>query len=191
MPDVSSSEKSPEEKRLIERSQAGDMNAFRTLVERHQRYAYALAFRIVCNESDARDIVQESFIRVWRSLKAFDLDKKFTTWLYRIVVNLACDCMRAEKRKRRLFLVTGEEECFARENGLSDETVCNRDLVEHIRRLADGLPPRQRLVFVLRDLQDMTMEEVAETLHMSMASVKTNLCYARKQIRKRLGTIMD
>jgi RNA polymerase sigma-70 factor (ECF subfamily) len=177
---------------IITRSKAGDSKAFRQLVERHQQYAYALAFRIVCDDDDAEDVVQESFIRVWKNIGSFDPGMKFTTWFYRIVVNLAYDCMRAESRKNRLFSGSadlGEAQSEDGDRSLEQE-ISNRDLAMKIKHLAEGLPPKQRLVFVLRDLQDMTMDEISGILDMSMASVKTNLCYARKHLRthlKRMG----
>jgi RNA polymerase sigma-70 factor, ECF subfamily len=169
---------------LITRSREGDVRAFRRLVESHQHYAFSLAFRIVCDTEDARDIAQEAFIRVWRNLRTFNPEVKFTTWLYRIVVNLSLDRLKGERRKKR-FLVPaskGLDSAFRDDRAL-DEDVANRDLAGRIRTMAEGLPLKQRLVFVLRDLQDLTVEEVSEILEMSHASVKTNLCYARRHIR--------
>jgi RNA polymerase sigma-70 factor (ECF subfamily) len=178
------------EAELITRCRAGEVDAFRRLVMRFEHYAYALAFRMVCSEDRAREIVQESFIRVWKSFDRFDPSKKFTTWLYAIVVNLAYDGIRADRRRLGLFSGSpGEGDRSASGEELA-ETVANRDLAEKIRELTGFLPPKQRMVFVLRDLQDLSVEEVAGTLGMSASSVKANLCYARQQIRKRLERLM-
>jgi RNA polymerase sigma-70 factor (ECF subfamily) len=169
----------------IARCKQGDVWAFRQLVELHHQFAFSLAFRIVCNEDDARDIVQEAFIRVWKHLKDFVPEVKFTTWLYRIVVNLSYDCLKGEGSRRRLFMpisqtVGGDRSAV----GLPVDTdVMNRDLADRIKTIAHGLPFRQRVVFVLRDLQDLSVQEVAEILGISHEAVKTNLCYARRHIR--------
>ena len=181
----------PDDRHIVAQCQAGDVNAFRRLVERYQQYAFAVAFRIVCEEDDAKDIVQEAFVRVWRNLRGFDPEKKFGTWLFKIVVNLAYDCLRMEKRKRRLFtpIAAGEELRATMDPGGLENVVSNKDLAEKIKALTAELSPKQRIVFVLRDLQDMTMEEISQHLGMSMSSVKANLCYARRNIRERLGRI--
>jgi RNA polymerase sigma-70 factor (ECF subfamily) len=175
---------------LIARCRAGEVDAFRELVERYQQYAYALAFRMVCADDRAREIVQESFIRIWRNLDRYDSSKKFSTWLYAIVVHLAYDVIRADRRRLGLFTGFSDGEAEPASEGDLLESVSNRDLAERIRRLTAELPPKQRMVFVLRDLQDLTVQEVAETLGMSASSVKANLCYAREQIRKRLERLM-
>ncbi len=182
-----------EETDLIARCQEGDTNAYRRLVERHQQYVFALAFRVVCDEDDAKDIVQETFIRVWRSMRTFDRNRKFTTWLFRIAVNLAYDMMRQGQRKNRLFTSSSTpDETAANENNNDlEKTIANRDLAGMIKSLTAGLSPKQRIVFVLRDLQEMSMDEIAESLGISMSSVKANLCYARKKIRRELGPLTE
>ncbi len=176
------------EDEIVARSKQGDIRAFRRLVESHQRYAFSLAFRIVCNEEDARDITQETFIRVWKRIGSYTGEAKFSSWLYKIVVNLALDRLKGEKRRRRLFLampVLPEVRLPDTGSRVEDE-IANRDLADKIRKIADLLPLKQRMVFVLRDLQDLNVEEVAEILEMSPGSVKTNLCYARQRIGQRL-----
>jgi RNA polymerase sigma-70 factor, ECF subfamily len=167
----------------IERCRSGERDAFRELVERYQAYAYALAFRLVCDDERSRDIVQESFIRAWRHLDGFDLSKRFTTWLYTIVVRLAYDDIRGERRRRFLIADRGHDQPSG-EDLL--EGVANRELAEKIRSLVEGLPPTQRMVFVMRDLQDLSVEETAEALSLSASSVKANLSYARRRIRERM-----
>jgi RNA polymerase sigma-70 factor (ECF subfamily) len=173
---------SPEE--LVARSQRGDSGSFRRLVEMHQGYAFALAFKILLDEEDARDTVQESFLSVWKHLREFDSHCKFTTWLYSIVANRAKDRLKSNMRRRQVV---------TRDWGDTDQTIigepldcalANKELAERIRALAGDLPPTQRMVFVLRDLQDFSVAEVAEMLHTSQGSVKANLCYARARIRR-------
>jgi RNA polymerase sigma-70 factor (ECF subfamily) len=174
--------------RLITRSAAGDPGAFREIVEQHQGYAFALAFRIVWDEEDARDIVQDAFIRVWRHLPEYDGRSRFTTWLYTIVTRLAYDRLKKEKRRSESSparATQSEERDFPDPSALEEE-IGNRDLAEKIRAIAGDLPLKQRMVFVLRDVEDRTIEEIGEMLAMSAGSVRTNLCYARQEIRRRM-----
>ena len=172
----------------ITRSKQGDVWAFRELVELYQQYAFSLAFRIVCDADDAHDIVQEAFIRIWKHIQSYVPEVKFTTWLYRIVVNLSYDCLKGEGRRRRIFMTMPKTAEFSfRDPGVAIDTdLINRDLADKIKAIAQGLPLKQRMVFVLRDLQDLSVGEVAEILEISHESVKTNLCYARRHIRLRL-----
>jgi RNA polymerase sigma-70 factor, ECF subfamily len=168
---------------IIERSQNGERDAFRQLVEHHQSYAFSLAFRLVCDEDAAKDIVQESFIRVWEHLGEYRPAVKFTTWLYRIVVNLSYDRLKADRRRVRVMSIERQEpvDCAA-----SEIALMNRDLAERIRALAGGLPPKQRMVFTLRDLHDLSVQETANILAISTNAVKANLSYARRRIRTNL-----
>jgi RNA polymerase sigma-70 factor (ECF subfamily) len=167
---------------LLDRCLRGERQAFRQLVEGSQRYAFRLAFRMVWDEDEAREIVQEAFIRVWKHLPAFDRNTRFTTWLYRIVVNLSHDTLRRRARGRMVPL----DDAATLVSTEQESTLINRDLAARVRALAEDLPPAQRTVFVLRDLQDLSIEETAEVLSMSPGAVKANLCYARRRIRERM-----
>ena len=170
---------------LISRSVGGDLPAFRLLMESHQQYAYAVAFRLLHDTENTKDVVQEAFIRVWNNLHAYRREVKFTTWLYKIVINLCYDRMKMESRRQKWFGYVArlsEDDKVAQGRNL-DEDIENADLREHILCEARKLPPRQHLVFHLRDIQDFSIEEIAEMASMSVSSVKTNLCYARRRIR--------
>ena len=173
---------------IIARCKNGDLDAFRDLVERHQSFAFALAFRLLCNEEDAKDAVQESFVRVWRHLARFNPRQKFTTWLYRIVANLCYDRLKARKRRARIMVAADDDELptIITSPLLVEKELANREIAAIIERLAGGLSSKQRMVFVLRDLQDLDMEEIVHITGMSMGSVKTSLYLARRAIRERL-----
>jgi RNA polymerase sigma-70 factor, ECF subfamily len=164
---------------LVDRSLNGDVSAFRSLLEMYQQYAYAVAFRLLRDADNARDIVQEAFIRVWNHLHRYRPEVKFTTWLYRIVVHLCYDRMKMEARR------TTRQNNFATDTVIRDihQDVENADLREHVLSEAKKLPPQQRLVFHLRDIQDFSIEEIADMVGISINSVKANLCYARRRIR--------
>jgi RNA polymerase sigma-70 factor, ECF subfamily len=171
---------------LIRQSIQGDLSAFRTLVERHQHYVYSLAIRSVPHREDAEDIVQDTFIKVWLNLRFFDYRGKFTTWVYRIVANLCIDRLRSAKRFSTVAAAS-EEINLLWINGQDEmKKVEEKDLAGQIKMLADHLSPKQRMVFILRDLQDLSIEEVSQVMKISEGSVKTNLYHARNAIRLNL-----
>lgn len=173
---------------IIMRSKRGDLTAFQQLVEHFQNYAFILAFRLLGDEEDARDAVQETFIRVWKHIAKFNFSSKFTTWLYRIVTNLCYDRIKAQNRKNKVFSQDQKDGHLLESScdyNLEDDYI-KKDLVNTIMSLSEELTPKQRIVFVLRDLQDLNMKEVAQISGMSISSVKSNLFYARRNIRERL-----
>ncbi len=176
------------EREILIRSQAGDLGAFRELVEHYQPYALSVAYRMLGNKEDSKDVVQESFIQVWKHLPGLKMEMKFTTWLYRIVMNRCLDRIKARKRfKRHLEERNVYAEHFQEPE--MDTGQDNRGLVDVIGRLAMTLTPKQRMVFVLRDLEDRSIGEVSGILKMSKNSVKSNLYHARRQIRHRLQAL--
>jgi RNA polymerase sigma-70 factor (ECF subfamily) len=174
---------------LIVRSIEGEPEAFRQLVEYYQGYAYSLAARLLANEDDALDVVQESFIRVWKHLAKYDPRARFTTWLYRIVTNLSYDRIKANNRRVRVIASGSDEvmDSVPEQVRSTDEVLQTRQTLEEINKLAGDLPPRQRIVFVLRDLHNLSIREVTEITGIPSGSVKTNLYHARQAIRGRLA----
>lgn len=167
--------------------------AFRTLMESHQQYAYAVGYRLLHDEEDTKDVVQETFVRIWRNLANYRTGTKFTTWMYKIVINLCYDRMKMEGRRRNILEYLGDR---FRSDDPPDASnlhvqIENADLRDQIIRAARGLPPKERLVFQLRDLEDFTVQEIADLADMSIASVKTNLCYARRRIRTALSGLQE
>ena len=172
---------------LVERSKQGDMAAFRQLVETCQPFVFRLAFRLLCCEEEAKDIVQETFIRVWLHLNKYHHGARFSTWLYKIACNLCYDRLRAMNRSPG-NAVTGIDL-----SGLDvpadhniEQLVINRNLKEWIIVLTHNLTPKQRLVFTLRDIEGMELEEVKKITGMSGETIKSNLYLARQYIRKRI-----
>lgn len=170
---------------VVTRSRCRDLPAFELLVRKYQPYAFSLAMRFLCDEAEASDVVQDSFVRVWKNIDRYDPRQKFATWLYKIVVNGCVDRFRSLKRRRSLFLSGSRDPVM---EDLPDERDWEsirsyEQLAEIIRSLSCQLSRTQQLVFTLRDLQDLTVEEVVEITGLSIGSVKTNLHYARKAIR--------
>ncbi len=176
---------------LLDRVGKGDMAAFEQLVGMHQPFAYRLAVRLLCSEAEAEDAVQEAFVRVWRNIRRYDPAVLFTTWLYRIVTNLCLDQLRRRKRQRA-FVNSGPSDVGAGADPPGDlnieDAVSTADLVRIVKAIAGSLPETQRLVFLLRDVQDLSIQEVRQITGLSEASIKTNLHYARRAVRERMGS---
>lgn len=169
---------------LINKAVSGDLDAFQQIVQEHQTLVYRSAFRILADEEDARDATQECFIRVWKNLYTFDATKRFTTWLYKIIVNVCYDELRKAYRRRKRSL-NDREFSLADQCDIETETM-NAELAHKIHLVSEGLKPRQRMVFALRDLQGLDMHDIAEILGISVSAVKSNLFYARKNIREKM-----
>lgn len=178
---------------LIREAKAGNPYAFEKLVQLQQTYVFSLAIRLLYDKEEAKDIVQECFVRVWRHLHKYDPAVRFTTWLYRITVNLCLDRLRARGRQPLMFSTSGNDERVRRipEQHSLEQAHTNQELVEIIMGLTAYLPEKQKLVFTLRDLQDLSVDEVAEITGFSRESVKTNLHYARRTIRSLLDRHYD
>jgi RNA polymerase sigma-70 factor (ECF subfamily) len=176
---------------LIAEAKNGDVHAFRKIVNGYQSYAYAIAFRFLCDEDDAEDIVQESFIRIWNHLQNFDSRMKFTTWMYKIVVNLCYDKAKSNKRRMSLFarLNDNSSQDDYIESANIERELTDKETIALIKQIADGLSEKQRMIFLLRDLQDLTIQEVVDITGMSESAIKTNLFYARQNIRKKLARL--
>lgn len=191
-----------EDRGLIEQAQSGDavarQIAFRKLVDRHQRRAFAIAVGLVRDENDAREIVQEAFLRVYKGINTFEGGSSFFTWLYRIVTNLAIDLMRKPGRK-------GAELDEARD--VSDETEGNFALVSRIDgadpvdvmrrkemagRIAaalQALPPYHRAVIIMREVDGLSYEEMAEAMSVSKGTIMSRLFHARQKMQKALADV--
>jgi RNA polymerase sigma-70 factor (ECF subfamily) len=176
---------------IIQQVKSGNQAAFKKLVEAYQSYAYKLAYRILCDEEEAKDVVQDSFVKIWKNIRAFDTKHKFTTWMYKIVTHTAIDRYRAIKKssKVRLEEINLSFDTISGHNLLIDFE--NRQLGETIKYLAENLPEKQRLVFVLRDLQGIDSIEVQDILGMTATMVKSNLYNARTVVKQKLAKIME
>ena len=168
----------------------GDKHAFRLLVEKYQSYAFSLAFRILCNEEEAKDAVQESFIAIWQKINTYDLKQKFTTWMYKIVSNKSIDRYRAIKRKHE-FSIEEARKVIEKMQVETENIIENKEIGQVIGTLAEKLPEKQRLIFVLRDIQGLKPAEVGEILELPNDSVKSNLYLARKAIREKLFNLFE
>ena len=171
---------------LVHEAKEGNHRAFETLVRETYADTYTLAFRLVGNEEDARDVVQETYLRAHKGIAKFRGDARFSTWLHRITANCANTFLGRKGKHRHDPLV--EELDFVDEHPGRDP-VQRADLGDLRNQLTDALmqlPPKLRAVVVLRDIYDLSHESIAEQLDISESAAKVRLHRARKRLRERL-----
>jgi RNA polymerase sigma-70 factor, ECF subfamily len=169
--------------KIIEECKGGNFNNFRKLVELSSPFAYSVAFRMLGDEDQAKDVVQETMVTIWQKLKKIKTAEVYKTWMYRIVVNKCYDEMR--KRKRNPEFVTDEYSWKLISDRISEEPSAVLENIETsgiIRILTEKLSSRQKAVFVLSGLEGMSNDEVSEITGISKSAVKANLYHARKSI---------
>jgi RNA polymerase sigma-70 factor (ECF subfamily) len=173
----------PVDHELIRRAQRGEEAAFAELVRRHEERAMRVALSLVANREDARDLAQEAFLRVFRNLERFDFEHEFTTWLYRIVTNLAIDHLR----KRRPSMSTTAEEEEEADLELSDPSgeppsapLERTETAERVRACIDRLAPHFRSVMILRELEGLPCTEIARIVGTTHVTVRWRLHRGRK-----------
>jgi len=170
---------------LIEASKRNDANSFRKIVESYQAMIYSLAFRLMCDDEEAKDVVQETFIRVWTNLQAYKADKKFSTWIYAIATNLSLDKLKSTKRNIQKNSVD-ETLCNLVSSENIEQRLINSELAGIILELTNTLTPKQKIVFTLRYLEDLEVEEIIQITGMNAGKIKSNLFLARQAIRQKL-----
>jgi len=169
---------------VIRKAIEGNTEAFRVIVNHYQGFAYSVSYRFLGNAEDSEDAVQEAFIRLWKNLHTYKSEVKLTTWLYRIIANLCLDFLKSAYGKQRKNQV--EVEHALQYAADTDESLRTSELSEFIQRVANELTPKQKAVFILRDLEDLPVEEVCSILSMSSGNVKSNLYYARQRVSEKL-----
>lgn len=186
---------------LVRRAQGGDQDAFRQLFERYHKRVFAVAFGVLKNRQDALDCVQEGFVKVHRHLGNFQGTSSFYTWLYRIVMNLAIDQLRRRKTarpvefddaRRRDGVEAGDDAIVSR---MLDENprkaVIRRELLEHVQAALAELPEYHRQVILLREIEGMSYEEMAEALDVPKGTIMSRLFHARKKMQEALKGYVD
>jgi RNA polymerase sigma-70 factor (ECF subfamily) len=182
-----------DESALVTAAKNGDMTAFSDLVQHYDRRVFRMAKQITQNDDDAEDVLQETFLKAFTHLADFQGNSKFYTWLVRIAVNEALMKLRKRRSDRTVPLDdpidTGEDE-VVREIAVWDQnpedTYSREELAELLDQAIQSLKPAYRTVFILRDIEEMSIEETAETLNLSISAVKSRLLRARLQLREKL-----
>jgi RNA polymerase sigma factor (sigma-70 family) len=186
-----------EERVLVSRAQAGEMEAYDELVRRHQERVYATIYHMTSHHEDAADLAQETFVKAFRALKSFKGDSSFFTWLYRIAVNKTINHLKQRKHRGQVSLndvdVNAEndpdlvalvsERTPRREAGL-------RELQERLNMAMQRLSEEHRMVVTLHDVQGLKHDEIAGIMKCNIGTVRSRLFYARQQLQAFLGDWM-
>src|SRR5919199_2106278 len=175
---------------LVARSIGGDLDSFNQLVLRWERPIYALAYRVIGREEDARDVCQEAFLRAFRALKGFKGQAKFSSWLYRITLNLCRDWIRRERRQPVAQAPEGVDLIeLAAESTPSEsieELVARREIGRAVARAMAALPDEQRTAIILKEYHGLTFQEIADLLDCPLSTVKTRLYQGLSVLRRQL-----
>jgi RNA polymerase sigma-70 factor (ECF subfamily) len=169
--------------RLVDAARSGDRAAFDELVRRTYVDTYTLAMRLTANEEDARDVVQESYLRAWKGIKSFRGDAQFSTWMYRITANAAATLVQKRRRRRTESLENVEEPIDASIEGQPEVATESSVGLEELARAVASLPPKLRNTVVLKDVYGLSHEAIAEDLGISVAAAKVRLHRGRKRLR--------
>ena len=175
---------------LVARSRTGDLDSFNQLVLRWERPIYALAYRTIGREEDARDLCQETFLRAFRALPGFRGQAKFSSWLYRIALNLCRDWIR---RERRAPVVQPPEDvdliemaAAAEPSESIEDLVARKEISAAVARVMAALPEEQRTAILLKEYHGLTFQEIADMQDCPLSTVKTRLYQGLSVLRRQL-----
>ncbi|MDO7788509.1 sigma-70 family RNA polymerase sigma factor [Desulforamulus aquiferis] len=181
---------------LVERSKKGDRAAFEHLVQLYENKVYTIAYRLMGNHADAADLAQDSFIKIYQALPNFRGDASFSTWIYHITVNVCRDELR--KRQRRPTVSLDEP---ANDNGSTyevrstapgpEEELDRNETQAMVQRCLNSLSDDYRTVLVMREIKEMSYEEIAEALGCSLGTVKSRLSRARQALKEKISKQME
>ncbi|HSB62171.1 MAG TPA: sigma-70 family RNA polymerase sigma factor [Vicinamibacteria bacterium] len=173
----------------MRRLAAGDRDALAPLMERHYRRLYRLALSYLRNPDDALDAVQETFVKAFQNAARWDGSAEAGAWLSRIAINVSIDRYRRDRRRQATFAPLGEtdhDESLAGAEPSPERRALGSELAGRVASAVKGLPEKQRAVFVLRHYEEMSLVEIAESLGMSLGTVKSSLHRAVHRLRERL-----
>jgi RNA polymerase sigma-70 factor (ECF subfamily) len=189
------------DEQLVARARDKDFGAFEQLLDRYEDKIFRLAYRFVRNETEAKEVLQDTFLSIWRKLDTFKGDSQFGSWLYRVAANTALMRLRAQRRHPEVSteeLPVGYLDNYghlppAGENWAKrpDDELQSDELRRHIQSAVDGLPEIYRTVFLLRDVEGLSTEETGEILDISVPTVKTRLHRARIALRDNISTYFN
>ena len=181
---------------IIRRFKQGDKEVFRVLVDRYSGRAYQIAYGVLGSRQDAEEVAQDVFVRIYKALEKFRGDAQFSTWMYRIAMNLARNKYRWNKTrgaKRNISLEASQEK---EENAYGiqlpaseappDEQAKLTEYQQNVMREIDNLPPLYREALVLRNVEEMSYDQIAEVLDCKLGTIKSRIARAREELKKRL-----
>ncbi len=189
---------SDSERILIEKSQNGDLESFEELIEEYQLLAFNIAYRMTSNKEDANDMTQEALIKVFKSIKHFRFDSSFSTWLYRIVTNSCIDMIRKNSKIKTYSVdntIETEEGSYQKEmvdnKELPDEVLERKEKREAVHKAIGKLPDKYRIIIILRDIRDLSYDEISEVTELPLGTVKSRISRARNTLKEILSNDME
>lgn len=189
------SKKSPSDEELIRRFQEDDLYAYELLVDRYKDQLLNFAYRFLGNYEEAEDVVQETFLRLYRKRHAYRQIAKFSTWIYTIASNLAKTELRKRKRRKLVSLTDmgfDDKDFEIKDYRADTERGTDRALMDkYLQEAIEALPSRFRQVIVLRDIQELSYEEIGDIIDAPLGTVKSRLNRARLKLQGKLEKIMD
>ena len=169
---------------LIRACLDGNRESFAALVKRHEQRAFWAAYRVLGDAEASRDVAQEAFMRVWRALERFDFSMAFSTWLYRITINLAIDHLRRNKRHKGVDIDPLREALADETSEPAPHAAQDRsEMTRQVRQVLETLDEKYRTVLALRDLESLSAKQIADITGIAHATVRWRLHVARKQFR--------
>ena len=171
-------------KLIIQECKRGKTESFNYIINAFQDYIYAVVLRIIANNEEAKDITQDAFIKFWQNINRFDENLAIQPYLKKIAINLCYDQLKATER--RLNRHTIHAKLGVEYLSTVEENYINQEQIILIKKLVEHLSPKQRIVFIMSDLEGNSISEISEMLNFSYEQVKSNLYYARKKIRESL-----
>jgi RNA polymerase sigma-70 factor (ECF subfamily) len=177
-----------DEEKWIDAARQGDQEAFGQLVRLYEKRVFALTLRMCKNSADGEEAAQETFLAAWQGLRFFRGESSFSTWLYRLASNACVDILRRENRHKAAAGPSLNDEDLnfdLADDAPSPHTLAERaELREQIEAGLDALPPEYRQVLVLREMHQLSYDEIAQTLDLDLGTVKSRISRGRKQLRK-------
>ena len=171
-----------DELRTVARAKQGDADAFALLVQTYETSVYRLALRMCGNAHDAEEVAQEVFVAAWRGLPSFRGESKFSSWLYQLTTNAAIDFLRREKRHRAATPIEDEPEPATPDT--PQQALEESEVRRALQQALDSLTPEHREIFLLRQMRQLSYEEIGRLLGLEAGTVKSRLSRAKKQLRQ-------
>ena len=185
------------DQQLVQRVQAGDQSAFNLLVLKYQHRVLKLIGRFVSDQSEAQDVAQEAFLKAYRALGSFRGESAFYTWLYRIAINTAKNALVAQRRRPVDFDLDAQDpEAFERQAKLKESdppegVLLTEEIRQVVEKAMEQLPEDLRTAIVLRELDGLSYEEIAEAMDCPVGTVRSRIFRAREAIDKKLKPLLD